>query len=301
MQSKSPQPAKSQDRVLPASACIVGCGLIGVSFAMSLKRAFPEMRLVGVDVNAMHRTLAQEKGVFDHLAPQFPEEEETFHLGILAVPPSVAEELLLDLAQRCDVVMDVCSIKGPLCQRAEDLGLGERFAPSHPMAGIASEGPKNADGELFRGNPWILLKNWPACKRVEGIVAATGASLVWLEDAKVHDAAMAAVSHGIHVTSLSAMLAYDEARESLAGPAPNVAMAKVTGPGFRDITRLADSPSGFWVDTLLANRVAVMEQIQRTQDSLQAFKDALLREDEETLRGLLNAARAARERWREEH
>lgn len=278
----------------PAAVCIVGCGLIGMSLALALRAAYPQMRLVGVDIRADHRAIAQSRNTFDVVLSALP--AESFPLLVLAIPPRAAAQLMGEAGQHARFVMDVCSIKLPLCAAATEAGMADQFAPSHPMAGIAAEGPTQATADLFLNHPWILFRAWPACTRLEPLVRAVGARVVWLADAASHDVAMAAVSHGIHVTSLSAMLAYEETQQT-----SGATLANITGPGFRDITRLADSPSEFWTDTLLLNATAVTAQIDAVIAALQRFRGALTSADEDQLRGLLDEARQARWRWRTRH
>lgn len=275
-----------------ASVLVVGCGLIGTSIAMALKQAFPTVRLFGMDANDTHRSLAENKGVFEQIQNEWP--AEPLDLAILAVPAMAAAAFLEQACQRSRWVMDVCSVKGPLCEAAADLELTSQFAPTHPMAGLASEGPLQATAELFVGQPWLMIQGYPVCMVVAPMIETIGARIIWLENDSVHDEAMAVVSHTIHLTSLSAMLAYETAADEL-----NFPLATLTGPGFRDITRLAESPSGFWIDTLLSNRVAILQQIERTKMALDAFGQTLATQDREGLKTLLDAARCARTAWKE--
>jgi prephenate dehydrogenase len=304
------------DGCWPSSLLVVGCGLIGTSLAMAWRERWPQTRLVGVEVNPHYRAVSERlvlprpadgprtldgfngegpkeaARVFDEVLPELP--DDSFQLAALAVPVDVACRLLPEVAQRAEVVFDVCSVKASIAKRAEDLGLRSQFAPTHPMAGAAVAGPEGARPDLFRGEAWLLIDGWPACVHMRGLLADLEARPLTVASAEQHDLAMAAVSHGVHLASLATMSAYDRALRD----GGSEAWAGLTGPGFRDVTRLAASPPEFWVPTLLANRTAVSDQLRRVQAALEAFATALDEEDADRLEQLLREAREAHSAWR---
>ncbi|WP_026962014.1 prephenate dehydrogenase [Alicyclobacillus herbarius] len=300
----------------PVSLLVIGCGLIGASIAMAWRKVEANARIVGVETNPDHRAQARSlilpqnelnssgdgaqraetaagQRVFDDVLDALP--EDTFDVGVLAVPVQAACHLLADVADRAHWVFDVCSVKQPLITRATELNLQERFAPTHPMAGAAAGGPLAARGDLFVGASWLVIAGWPACQRVETMFRAMGAYVVEVASAQEHDRAMAAVSHGVHVASLAVMTAYAQAITE--SHAQSNVWGQLTGPGFRDVTRLAASPSSFWVSTLLANREAVTAHIERIRGALGDFAQALMQNDAEEVARLLETARLHHEQW----
>ncbi|WP_169794803.1 prephenate dehydrogenase [Alicyclobacillus kakegawensis] len=298
----------------PVSLLIVGCGLIGASLAMAWRQLHPDARIVGVDTNAQHQEQARELAcsaagreghlarettgcatrlVFDDVLPSVP--NESFDVGVLAVPVEAACRLLATVGERAECVMDVCSVKEPVVEAAQRLGITERFAPTHPMAGAASSGPTAARPDLFDGEAWLVMRGWPALARIEPMLAAMGANIVEVPSAVEHDRAMAAVSHGVHLASLAVMAAYGQAVVDN-GANPRL-WSRLTGPGFRDVTRLAASPPTFWVSTLLSNRTAVLAHLERISEALREFTAALTDADPERLTGLLKSAQAQHEHW----
>lgn len=278
----------------PRRVLVIGCGLLGTSFALALSQVRPDIRWTGIEPDAAHRERAAEVAPFAEMAGAIDALPDTVHfdLAVLASPLNAACASLGPTAAVADTVMDLCSAKVPICQAAAELGLQARFAPTHPMAGIAAQGPGSARADLFVGQSWLVLRGWPALERVTPLLSALGANVIELEHASHHDEAMAVVSHAIHLTSLSAMLAFEDAQQ-----ASDARWAALTGPGFRDITRLAGSPTGFWVDVFTANSVAVRAQLARVVERLEAFDHALEQADEAALAHLLDEARSARERW----
>jgi prephenate dehydrogenase len=288
-----------RDGARPASVLVVGCGLMGTSLALALHRARPGLVVHGVERSEVHRAQALATGAFAEVFPALPEPDEAerggrYELGILAVPVDAACALLPATARLADVVMDICSVKRPVVEAAEDAGLKAVFAPTHPMAGTADSGPAHARADLFEGRTWIVLDGWPACEAVAPWLERTGARMVHLPSADDHDAAMASVSHGVHLASLSAMLAY---RRTAGGRAGDWAL--LAGPGFRDVTRLSRSAPDFWVPTLTANRDHVTLYLRALAEELNAFARALDEADGDALHQRLTEARMARLAWEE--
>ncbi|MCL6515546.1 prephenate dehydrogenase/arogenate dehydrogenase family protein [Alicyclobacillus sp.] len=289
----------------PESILVVGCGLIGTSFALALRRAVPGLVVHGVEASPQHRRQARETGAFTEVFAHLPSPEThpsgealppsgRYTLAVLAVPVDAACAMLSAVAPLAQRVTDVCSVKGPIVEAARRAGLGEVFAPTHPMAGTAASGPAHARADLFDGRTWIVLDGWPASSSVIPWLERTGARCVRLSGAEEHDRAMASVSHGIHLASLSAMLAYRET----AGPRAD-AWGELAGPGFRDVTRLAASAPDFWVPTLMHNRWHVSAYLRTLAQVAGAFADILEQADEDGLHRRLSEARSARLAWEE--
>lgn len=283
------------DKTRPQSILVIGCGLIGTSLALAVHEVDPTMVLDGVEINPVYQEEAREKRVFRRVFAGFSEKMPSYDLAVLAVPVDIACALLPQALEKGALVMDVCSVKEAVCETAERLQARERFIPSHPMAGLASAGPNQATGGLFQDRPWLFIEGWTAAEHLLPLVQSMGARIEFLESASRHDETMAIVSHGIHLVSLSAMLAYGDALE-----AKGLSLAHLTGPAFRDITRLSASPSGFWASTLRANAQAVVEHVERVISRLQSFQSTLTAGGENELVELLDTARMMHEEWRGE-
>ncbi|QQE76795.1 prephenate dehydrogenase/arogenate dehydrogenase family protein [Alicyclobacillus sp. SO9] len=280
----------------PRSILIVGCGLIGASAAYALRERLGHACVIdGVEKSEEHRTILLRSGRFTNVFSALPAPEQKYDLAILALPVSTAVQFMHKVSQLADILMDVCSVKLPLCHAAQALHLEERFAPTHPMAGLASEGPLEATADLFTNRSWLTIEGWPAAERLRTLIESIGADFGTVASAEQHDSLMAVVSHGIHLTSLASMLAYQDMKETL--PALS---AKYCGPGFRDVTRLAASPSGFWTSTLLFNRVQTATHLKKVINELEHFVDVLEQGDEIRLKEALEKSRAARLLWETE-
>ncbi|MDP9728144.1 prephenate dehydrogenase [Alicyclobacillus tolerans] len=281
---------------------VVGCGLIGVSLALAWKEKHPDWIFYGLENHPSHRQEAMQLDVFTHVFASWDDMEKTasdrsYTIGLLAVPVEAAISLLPKISAYCEWCIDVCSVKGCICEVAEQLGLRQRFLPTHPMAGKSVGGPQSANAELFLNCSWIVIKNWPALDYFRDFLQGTGAHLVILDNAELHDEWMAVVSHTVHLTSLSVMLAYEDYWVN-SGVDPKL-LAACTGPAFRDITRLASSPSQFWLETIHQNREPILLHLQRIEDTLKRFKFLLENQDFQGIESELKRSQIARNEWEE--
>jgi prephenate dehydrogenase len=215
----------------PGTICIYGTGLIGGSFALALKRAFPAVRISGVDKpDVLER--AMRLHIIDAAGP------EPADLVVLAAPVGDILKALDQFTSDQTLVTDVGSTKASICRKAERLGVS--FLGGHPMAGLEQSGPEAAAPNLFAGAPYFLcpVKTTPegAVERMEGIVRAIGATPHVLTPEE-HDRLVAQISHLPQI--ISTLLAdHTSAHKDIAGP------------GLRSMTRLAGSPFHVWRDIL---------------------------------------------------
>ncbi|KRW91475.1 hypothetical protein SD51_09060 [Alicyclobacillus tengchongensis] len=268
---------------------VIGAGLIGTSMALALRRAHGTILVDAVERHDAYRSEAQRLGVFHCVWPDITAVSPDYELAVLAIPSRAACDLAETVSELADLTMDVCSIKRPIVDAfSRIMANGRQCVPTHPMAGKANGGPGAADADLFVARPWLFLETHPAPPELEQMVADLGAIPTYVRCADDHDRNLAYLSHGIHVTSLAAM-------QAATGVDCDVA-ARIAGPAFWDITRLAASPSAFWVDTLLDNRNFVLGFLERLQAEVRQFAEALQAGNAESLRELLDQARASRER-----
>jgi prephenate dehydrogenase len=70
----------------------------------------------------------------------------------------------------------------------------------------------------------------------------------------------------------------------------------LTGPSFRDATRVAGAPSAIWTDIYLSNRDALIAELDGTLERLQAIRGALAAADRTAIAAWNDAAAADRRR-----
>jgi prephenate dehydrogenase len=102
-----------------------------------------------------------------------------------------------------------------------------------------------------------------------------------------HDRVFAAVSHLPHLLSFA--LVHD-----LAGRDNRDLLFDFAASGFRDFTRIAASHPEMWRDICLANRLALLDELDRYRAQLDDLRDALQAADGARLEETFDVARAAR-------
>ncbi len=253
----------------PASAVVVGTGLIGTSIALALRERGSEVWLTDTDQSATR--LAAELGA-GRVLPAGGPRGGPADIAVLAVPPAAVARALAN-AQRQRLARcftDVASVKQLPLRQARELGCDlTLFVPSHPMSGRERSGPAAARADLFAGQPWVICpggETAASCVQVvTDLALACGSQPVRMSAAE-HDRWVALVSHVPHLVA-AAMAAQ-------CADAPPAALA-LAGPGLRDVTRIAAGDAGLWTEILAANAAQVREIVQAVASHLDAAGGAL--------------------------
>ena len=283
-----------------ARIAIVGCGLIGGSFALALKAAGRVGDVVVVDRDSTHAMQARDLGIADRVASSIGDAVREADLVVVAVPVAQTAEVLAAIAPHLAsdaIVTDVGSTKRTVIAAAR-AALGDaigRFVPGHPIAGREVHGPAAAQAGLFVGKRVLLTpiaeNGEDAIGRVEAAWRACGAHVERL-DAEAHDTVLSSVSHLPH------LLAYALVAQ-IADAADAARKFDLAGGGFRDFTRIAASSPEMWRDVVLANRDALLVDLDGYRDRLASLRDWIAAGDGPALQALFAQASAARTRWRE--
>jgi prephenate dehydrogenase len=282
--------------VIIEKLAIVGTGLIGGSFSLALKQAGAVGEVLGVGRNPASLKAALELGLIDRVADWM--EAGQADCILLALPVGETAAVLKQLAPHLKpgaIVTDAGSTKVNVLVAAHEV-LGEshvRFVPGHPIAGSEQSGPAAARADLYQGKKVVLTPEADtdagAVATVRALWQATGAQVEVLE-AGLHDRVFAAVSHLPH---LAAFALVDE----LARRADGDTFFRFAASGFRDFTRIAGSSPEMWRDIALANREALLAELDAYLSALEAVGDAVADSDADALLEIFSRARAARERW----
>jgi prephenate dehydrogenase len=278
--------------VAPSSLAVIGLGAIGGSLAWQARLAGVP-RVVGFSPARSEGVHALQASAITELADSPLRAIRGADLVVLAVPPRPTLELIGRLAPALEsgaILTDVCSIKEPVVATARAVGLGDRFAGGHPLAGTHASGWPAARPDRLRGCiVYICETGEPDGHRAAGVVKnfwerVLGASPVLIDPA-AHDRQLAWTSH------LPQAVAY-----ALAKALADRALGGVSyGSGARDTTRLAASSPDMWTDILLYNRASLTEALRSTEDELRGLRALLDAGDEDGLRAYLEAARRFRE------
>ena len=275
---------------------IIGVGLIGGSFALALKQAGAVREVLGVGRTAASLELARQHGLIDH-AVDFSEAAQA-DCVLLAMPVGETAAVLTQLAPHLKpgaIVTDAGSTKANVIAAAR-VALGARFGdfvPGHPIAGSELNGPLAARADLFQSRKVVLTPEpetrGDAQALVNALWAATGAQVEILK-ADLHDRIFAAVSHLPHLAAYALV-------NELAQRENSADFFRFAASGFRDFTRIAGSSPEMWRDIALANRDAVLVELDAYLTALQTLRTAVSVEDAAALLEIFARARAAREHW----
>ena len=278
---------------------LIGCGLMGGSFALALKKAGLVQRVVGYSKSPTTTARALQMGVIDVEAPSALLAAAGADLVLLAVPVGATEATLKSIKHLVTpemLIMDVGSTKADVVQAARN-ALGSQiasFVPAHPNTGKEVAGVEHADAELYRGAKVILTPTERTLTshlhKAEALWQALGCDVRSMSP-ETHDAAFATVSHLPHLLAFAMM-------HSVIGQPQADAFLSVAGPGFRDFTRIAAGDPAMWRDILLANKDEVLAQAQHFQRALQAFEQVLHTGDAQALEAMITLASTARAQCR---
>ena len=132
---------------------IIGLGLIGGSYALSLKQRFKNITLYGWDQNEAHNLEAKKRNIIDVSCSSL---EEALVVGdwiLLAIPVnSIASSLsgMLDVLASHQLIIDFGSTKEQICKRVARHKKRDQFIAAHPIAGTEYSGPVAALPDLFK-------------------------------------------------------------------------------------------------------------------------------------------------------
>ena len=277
---------------------VIGCGLMGGSFALALKRAGLVKQVVGYSKSPSTTDLAKRMGVIDVAAESSLLAVSGSDLVLIAVPVSATEATFGAIRHGVKdgmLLMDVGSTKRDVVDTARRM-LREQvrsFVPAHPIAGSEQSGVAHADAALYNNRQVILTplsQTQPELiQKATDLWKALGAQVLRMTPEN-HDAAFAAVSHLPHLLAFayfSAIANQPAGRDYLS----------LAGPGFRDFTRIAASDPAVWRDILLANREEVLKQSQRFRFALDALEHAMASGNGQALEDLIRSPAIARSAW----
>jgi len=286
--------------VLIDKLVVCGVGLIGGSFALALRNKKKVRHVVGIGRSRESLERAKALDVIDEIALDWAQALDGADFVLLAMPVGQTDAVMEAMAPHLKmptIVTDAGSTKRDVMAsiyRRFDVHLSH-VVPAHPIAGTEKSGVQAADATLFQGRRTVvtpLPENDPAIvERVREAWRACGASVVDMAP-QDHDRVFAAVSHLPH------LLAFGLVHE-LAGRANAELLFSHAASGFRDFTRIAASHPEMWRDICLANRQALLGELDQYLGELALIRSLLLSSNGSRLEQLFEEAREARTKWDE--
>ncbi len=259
---------------------IVGVGLLGGSFALSLRDKYPKMYFLGVDVSEVNGRLAVAKGIIDEIAAlekAIPQSD----LVVLAIPVDKILELLptiLDLLPENGTILDLGSTKQKICDLADQHSKRGQYVAAHPMAGTENSGPSAAFKELLPFRNVIICDAEKSCPNsltlAEALFKDIGMKIHYMTPAE-HDLHLAYVSHLSHVLSFALGVTVLEKEKDERN------IFAMAGTGFGSTVRLAKSSAAMWTPIFDHNRENISQALSDYIEYLQAYKAIIDNKDNE--------------------
>ncbi len=277
---------------------LIGCGLMGGSFALALKRARLVRRVVGYSKSPSTTERARQLGVIDVAAPSALLAVSGADLVLIAVPVAASEATFKAIRHGLApnaLVMDVGSTKSDVVEAArrgllQQLGC---FVPAHPIAGKEMAGVEHAEAGLFNDRKVVLTPIKATLRsnvqRATQVWTGVGARVLTMTPEE-HDGAFAAVSHLPHLLAFAFT-------NAIAAQPQGARFLELAGTGFRDFSRIAASDPAIWRDILLANRAQLLLQSEAFRQALAQFEAMVAAGDAAALEAAIAAASRTRSQW----
>ncbi|MCE1239468.1 MAG: prephenate dehydrogenase/arogenate dehydrogenase family protein [Azonexaceae bacterium] len=281
-----------------AKVVVFGTGLIGGSFALGLKQAGAVEDVVGFGRTPATLRAAQQLGVIDRAGINPAHEIADADIVLVATPVAQMPEIFARIAPYLGpntLVTDGGSTKGDVVAAARTAFKGHigKFVPAHPIAGAENSGPSAARWDLYWGKKVVVTplaeNNDERLDRIKRAWSLCGADIYELTPEQ-HDRVFAAVSHLPHLLSFA--LVHDLAVRDDAD-----LFFTFAASGFRDFTRIAASHPEMWRDICLANRQALLGELDSYRAQLADLHDALAAGDGARLEAVFDIARQRRRAW----
>ena len=278
---------------------LIGCGLMGGSFALAAKKAGLVKRIVGYSKSPSTTNRARQMGAIDEEASSALIAVSGADLVILAIPVASTEPTLRTikhLIQPDTLIMDVGSTKVDVVNAARG-ALKDRFGcfvPAHPITGKEVSGVDHADVNLYHDAQVVLtpteLTKVAQLRNAEAIWKAIGSHVTSMSP-EAHDAALAASSHAPHLIAMAYM-------NAVLNQEDGHRILSLAGPGFRDFTRIAAGEPNMWRDIFSANKNEILKQVHYLQHVLGRYEAALMTDNQPALEALVRSASDTRAQWK---
>jgi prephenate dehydrogenase len=228
-------------------------------------------------------------------------------LVLIATPVAQTQkilEVIIPHLSQSTVVTDAGSTKSDIAQYVMNASKQAKnpehflsqFVGGHPIAGAEKSGVTAAKEDLFIGKNVVLTPNektsLDAIKLVSELWQTTGANVSEMP-AQTHDQIFAAVSHLPHLLAFALV-------NNLANRSNAKQLFDFAASGFRDFTRIAGSSPEMWRDISLANKTALLSELEAYQAEISALQNLLKNEDSQGLQAMFEHASQARQAWQKE-
>lgn len=269
---------------------IVGLGLLGGSYALSLKQK--GFKVSAIDTNPQTIDYALKNNIVDFALPT-PDKAliEASDIIIFALYPHVFCEWIENYSKYFKsgtVITDVTGVKGAIIEAInKNLPDGVEFIAAHPMAGKETGGIENANTEMFKNANYIVVPTMHNTKEAVELCKDLGQTLGFANVSQLtvqeHDKMIAFLSQLTHCIAVSLMCASD-----------NPDLVKYTGDSFRDLTRIADINDKMWSELFLCNREALLCEMDNYKKAFDSLYESIKTGDVDTMREMMKLSTVRR-------
>ncbi len=262
---------------------IVGLGLLGGSYARALKRLGFHVSAITKEQSAIDYALSE--AIIDEGATEIDERIiGGADLVVFALYPHVFVEWIEQnqgLLKSGALITDVTGVKGSIVYKIQNMLRADvEFIAAHPMAGRELSGVENSTEQMFQGANYIVTptdKNTPeAIRTCLGLGRLLGFSNVTTLSPEEHDEMIGFLSQLTHCIAITLMTCNDKEN-----------MEKFTGDSFRDLTRIARINDLMWSELFIANKDALLKQMDLFLESFAKLRTMLEREDIDGMRAMM--------------
>ena len=262
---------------------IVGLGLLGGSYAKVLKRFGFHISAITKDQSSIDYAL--KEGLIDEGTTEINKRIiGEADLVIFALYPHIFVEWIEQnqgLLKSGALITDVTGVKGSIVYKIQDMLREDvEFIAAHPMAGREVSGVENSTDKMFVGANYIVTpteKNTPeAINTCMELGRLLGFSNVTILSPEEHDEMIGFLSQLTHCIAVTLMTCNDKEN-----------MEKFTGDSFRDLTRIARINDLMWSELFVANKNALLEQMDLFINKFNELKVMLENEDIDGMRKMM--------------
>ncbi len=262
---------------------IVGLGLLGGSYARALKRFGFQISAITKEQSSIDYALDEK--IIDKGSTELDKELiGEADLVIFALYPHVFVEWIeknQNLLKSGAIITDVTGVKGSIVYKIQEILRDDvEFIAAHPMAGREVSGVENSTDKMFVGANYIVTptdKNTPdAINTCLELGRLLGFSNVTTLSPEEHDEMIGFLSQLTHCIAITLMTCNDKEN-----------MEKFTGDSFRDLTRIARINDLMWSELFIANKDALLNQMDMFIDKFEELKMMLETDDIDGMRKMM--------------
>lgn len=265
---------------------IVGLGLIGGTYARSLRK-YP-YEIIGIDIDSDAINFALEENIIDHGTTTPTDVLKELDVVFLCLYPDKTIEFVqkhINHFKRGAIISDVVGIKRSIIDRLDVYKNDDvEFVFSHPIAGREKIGIRYSDEAIFQNANFVITpiktNTEEALNLIETLAKQMGfANVSRIKDYE-HDDIIAYTSQLTHAIAISLVNSDTDKYDT----------SLFIGDSYKDLTRIAMINESLWSELFLKNRDFLYRRIQAFEEQLDLLKDALKSNNKEKIEELMRSS-----------